>query len=173
MIKSLFIFLLLAGTQIIKAQNAADYDNLIVPGQRIGPVSMGGYVDEIVRKLGKPNKIRRNTFRGPGYDADEVYYSYKKNGNWFIWFTWEDKGFRPVVESGLRGINTQSNYWVTAKGVHVGSSAQDVVIAYGEPYHYLIEDKQESVMEYDGIWFWVKDRESPVYQISIVPPGKF
>ena len=171
----LFLFLLIAQFSIAQKSSAPpDYDKLIVPGDRIGPVAMGGYVDEIVKKLGKPSKEYRCTFRGPGYDADEVYDSYKKSGIWFIWFTWIDKDLRPIVESGLRGISTQSDYWSTSNGIHVGSSIQEVEAVYGEPYNFIIHDKQQSILEYDnGIWFYVKDRNSPVFQITIMPRGRF
>jgi hypothetical protein len=149
-----------------------NFDNLIVPGDRVGPVSMGGYVDDIVKKLGNPDKVYRSTFRGPGYNADEVHYYYMQ-GKYAISFTWEDSGLRPVVESGYRGINTSSPYWQTSKGIHVGSSIQDVVNAYGKPdyFEYSQTNMQSTLFYNTGIWFSVKDRNSPVNEISIVGAG--
>ena len=53
-----------------------NYDHLVVPGERIGPVALSGNVEDAVQHLGEPDHVNRSTFRGPGYDADEVYYYY-------------------------------------------------------------------------------------------------
>lgn len=171
--KIVFAFFLLLASQFATPKTQPDFDRLIVPGKRIGPVAMGGYVDEIVKKLGKPNKTSRSTFRGPGYTSDEVYYYYTNKNN-DLRFTWLDEGLRPVVESGYRGITTTSGSWATASGVHVGSTIPEVVAAYGEPDNFSIRSKKESIMVYNiGINFVVKDRNSPVLQISIIPPGNY
>jgi hypothetical protein len=61
----------------VAAQSTAPvYANLIVPGERVGPVSMGGSVREITRQLGPPSRANRSTFRGPGYTSDEVRHMY-------------------------------------------------------------------------------------------------
>jgi hypothetical protein len=83
-------------------QRDMNYDHLIVPGVRIGPVRMGGSVSDAVQHLGDPDKVYRCTFRGPGYNADEVYYYYNDE---CIQFTWQDSGVEPLIESGWRGIN--------------------------------------------------------------------
>jgi hypothetical protein len=163
------------GSTVIAAAPIANssFDNLIVPGDRIGPVGMGKAVSEIVRQLGKPDKEWRSKFRGPGYDADEVHYIYNRYG---IWFTWMDKGLQPVVESGLRGICVDSNRWRTSKGLRVGCSIQDVINAYGDPDHVFgaTTDKPECTLWYNsGIVFQAKNRNSPIYCIYIVPAGEF
>jgi len=150
-----------------KSTPSLDFDNLIVPGVRIGPVAMGGNVQEIVSKLGNPKKISRSTYRGYGYDADEVYYSYR--GKYDVLFVWEDTGLRPVVENGYRGITTWSEYWVTEKGIHIGSSTEDIERAYGEPDKFRIES-DGIYLDYNiGVVFFVKDRNSPVYCIYVMP----
>ena len=155
------------------ATDGPSFDNLIVPGDRIGPVAMGKAVSEIVGQLGKPDKEWRSKFRGPGYDADEVHYIYNRYG---IWFTWMDKGLQPVVESGLRGVCVDSNRWRTYKGLRVGCSIQDVINAYGDPDHLFgaTTDKPECTLWYNsGIVFQAKNRNSPIYCIYIVPARDF
>ena len=142
-----------------------EFNNLIVPGVGIGPVEMGGDVQNIVKKLGNPKKVER--FTGHGRSYDEVYYSYR--GKYGVFFAWEDMGLHPVVESGYRGIITWSDYWVTEKGIHIGSSTEDVEKAYGNPDKFRI-DSDGNYLEYNiGITFFVKDRNSPVYCIYIMP----
>lgn len=173
---TLFLVSINVSAQDIKTTQTPSlkFDNLIIPGDRIGPVSMGGDVKEIVDKIGNPKKISRSTFRGPGYDADEVYYWY--GHQYQLTFVWIDKGLSPVVESGFRGITTTSNYWATAKGIHVGSSIQDVENAYGNPDDFSLHEADHTyMMSYNkiGIWFTVKDRNSPVKYISVIPVNNY
>ncbi len=141
-----------------------NYDHLIVPGDRIGPVRMGSSVSGVVQHLGEPDTVGRSTFRGPGYNADEVSYYYKDE---CIGFTWEDSGVEPEVESGLRGINVDCDKWATADGLHVGSSLKDVVSRFGE-YCPINDDGRLVVETKNGIWFWAQYRNSPVSEISVV-----
>jgi hypothetical protein len=168
------IFLCFGSTVIAVTSIASSgFDNLIAPGDRIGPVAMGKAVSEIVKQLGKPDKERHDKFRGPGYDADEVLYVYNRYG---IWFFWMDKGLQPVVESGLRGICVDQPRWRTSKGIHVGNSIQDVIRAYGEPDHVFgaTTDKPECKLWYNsGVVFVAKNRNSPINCIYVVPAGDF
>ena len=143
-----------------------NYDHLIVPGDRIGPVKMGGAVSEAVRHLGKPDRINRSTFRGPGYSADEVYYFYDDE---CIRFTWQDTGIEPVIESGFRGINVTCGKWKTSTGLHVGSSMSEVNSKIGAYCASTHPDGDLVIMTKEGIWYWTKDRNSPVNQISVEP----
>jgi hypothetical protein len=161
-----------AGVLNVPQAPPGNFDTVIVPGQRVGPVAMGGYVDEIVAKLGKPDRTRRSTFRGPGYDADEVYYYYDR---YCLSFTWYDKGLRPQVQSGFRGIHATCNRWAMANGVRAGSSIQDVVRAMGEP-HKVFGCKSgaeaECTLHYtSGVMIMTRDRNSPVFDIYIIPAG--
>jgi len=163
-----------AGVLNVPQAPPGNFDTVIVPGQRVGPVAMGGYVDEIVAKLGKPDRTERSTFRGPGYDADEVYYYYDR---YCLRFTWNDKGLRPQVQSGLRGIHATCSRWQMANGLRTGSSIQDLVRAMGEPskvFDCKSGSEAECVLWYSsGIVFKTRDRSSPVYDIYIVPSGVF
>ncbi len=142
------------------------YDHLIVPGERIGPVRMGGSVSGAVQHLGEPDNVVRSTFRGPGYDADEVHYLYHDE---CIQFTWIDSGVEPQVESGLRGINVYCDKWATANGLHVGSSLRDVISQIGEYCPSNDDDGSLTVETKSGVWFSAQDRNSPVSEISVVP----
>ena len=143
-----------------------NYDHLIVQGQRVGPVALNGYVSDAIQHLGEPDRVKRSTFRGPGYYADEVHYYYNDE---CLSFTWMDSGVNPQIENGWRGINVTCDKWQTPDGLHVGSTMQEVVshlalycVDNEGPGRFLVATKE-------GIWFWSKDRNSPVNMISVVP----
>jgi hypothetical protein len=151
--------------QLMGSRNA-NYDLLIVPGQRIGPVRMGDSVSDAIQHLGQPDRVNRSTFRGPGYNADEVYYWYTKE---CINFIWEDKGVEPRIESGWRGIGASCDKWHTVGGLQVGSLMRDVVSQLGEYCPKTQDDGTLLVASKDGILFFAKDRNSKVTRISVVP----
>ncbi len=144
-----------------------NYDHLIIAGDRIGPVRMGGRVSDAVQHLGNPNRVFRSTFRGPGYSSDEVYYNYYKDQ--CIQFVWMDSGIEPQIEKGLRGINVTCNIWSTPGGLHVGSSMQDVAAQIGEYCPSNRSDGSLIIATKNGIWFEAKNRYSPVTIIRVMP----
>jgi hypothetical protein len=143
-----------------------NYDHLIVPGERIGPVGMGGSVNETVQHLGEPDTVNRSTFRGPGYNADEVYYYYNDE---CIQFTWEDSGVDPKIEKGLRGINVTCNKWKTWDGLQVGMPIKDVISHLGEYCASNRDDGSLIVSTKGGIWFEAANRNSLVSVIRVMP----
>jgi hypothetical protein len=143
-----------------------NYDHLIMAGDRIGPVQLGGAVSDAVRHLGKPDTVNRSTFRGPGYSADEVYYYYDSE---CINFVWEDTGLDPHIERGLRGINVTCDKWSTPDGLHVGSSMKDVNARIGTYCPSNRDDGSLIIMTKQGIWYEAKDRNSPVTIIRVKP----
>jgi hypothetical protein len=143
-----------------------NYDHMIVAGSRIGPVGMGAAVGDVVQHLGTPDTVNRSTFRGPGYAADEVYYYYNDE---CISFTWQDSGISPQVESGLRGINVTCDKWSTADGIHVGSMMSDLDAHLSSYCPFNRQDGTLLIETKNGIWFFAKDRNSPINQISVIP----
>ena len=143
-----------------------NYDHLIVPGQRVGPAWLSGSVRQTLSHLGNPDRGSRSTFRGPGYDADEVYYYYDDE---CISFTWQDKGVDPLIENGWRGINVTCDKWQTASGVRVGMSVQDVIGRIGNYCTATDPDGSLTVVEQAGTFYRAKNRNSPIYMISVIP----
>jgi hypothetical protein len=144
-----------------------NYDHLIIAGDRIGPVRMGGSVTDAVKHLGNPDRVFRSTFRGPGYSSDEVYYNYYKEN--CIQFVWTDSGIDPTIEKGLRGINVTCATWSTPGGLHVGSSMQDVAAQIGQYCPSNRPDGSMIISTKNGIWFEAKNRYSPVTIIRVMP----
>ncbi|HEY6252003.1 MAG TPA: hypothetical protein VI685_18765, partial [Candidatus Angelobacter sp.] len=95
-----------------------DYDDLIVPGTRIGPVAFGLRVTDAVRHLGNPDHINRRRYEGR---PNSVYYFYKAE---CIGFYWNDEGVEPVIDPSAE-IIVMCNKWTTSYGVHVGSTPQE------------------------------------------------
>jgi hypothetical protein len=140
-----------------------NYDRLIVPGVRIGPVAMGGEVLATIQHLGQPDRVDRSTI--PGFQP-EVYYNYDDE---CISFTWIDLGINPKIETGWRGINVTCDKWATLYGARVGMPVQDVVKTFGEWCPRVREDGTLLIATKQGIWFFAQDRNSPVTKISVVP----
>lgn len=147
-------------------QRDMNFDRLIVPGQRVGPVALGGDVRRAIGHLGRPDRVNRSTFRGPGYDADEVYYYYADE---CIRFTWSDRGVNPTIQTGWRGINVTCPKWTTAEGIRVGMPIPEVVARLRVPYCAHSSGGRFMILTKQGIWFWARDRNSPVSEISVVP----
>jgi hypothetical protein len=148
-----------------------NYDHVIVPGDRIGPVSMGGRVEDAIQHLGEPDKVNRSTFRGPGYNADEVYYFYK---NECIRFVWIDSGVSPVIESGWRGINVTCSKWSTRGGVHVGLPLRDALrLLANDGINRWCETTNNSreitILTLEGVWLEAPNRNGNVTRILVMP----
>jgi hypothetical protein len=143
-----------------------NYDHLIIAGDRIGPVRMGGLVTDAVQHLGNPNNVYRSTFRGPGYSSDEVYYYYKDE---CISFTWTDDGLAPQIERGLRGINVTCDKWSTPDGLHVGSPMQDIAAHVGQYCPSNRDNGSLIIATKQGIWYEGKNRYSPISIIRVMP----
>jgi hypothetical protein len=143
-----------------------NYDHLIVPGERIGPASLNGKVSYAVQHLGEPDNVSRSTYRGPGYDADEVYYRYADE---CIQFTWQDSGVDPTIENGWRGIIVTCDKWKTPTGLHVGSTVQEVVAQLGDYCPTTRDDGSLLIATKSGIWYEAQDRNSPISAIVVVP----
>lgn len=150
----------------LTGQRDMNYDHLIVPGERIGPVGLGTKVSDVVQHLGEPDDAWRSTFRGPGYNSDEVYYSYQDE---CIQFTWMDSGVEPTVENGLRGINVTCGKWSTVDGLHVGMPIKDVIEHLGAYCPSNRDDGSLLVVTKEGIWFEAPDRNSAVTRILVMP----
>ena len=145
------------------------FDHFIIPAFRIGPVKLNGSVKEIVSIIGNPAKIKREKIKDriSGHTYDMVYYTYDFThiDRYSVSFNWWDKDISPAVAGW---VTTDSKSWLTEKGVHVGSSADDVEKAYGKPDAVAKVKKDLYMVYYSGIIFVVKDRNSPISKIIVL-----
>lgn len=140
-----------------------NYDHLIVPGVRIGPVSLGAAALEAIQHLGEPDSVSR---RSRGLSVDYYYDSE------CISFTWLDSGITPRVANGpahiRESIDVTCGKWRTEDGLGVGSPLQDVISLYPEYCLHKEDDGSLLIMTKEGIFFAAKNRNSPVNDISVV-----
>lgn len=138
-----------------------NYDHLIVPGVRIGPVGEASPVSAMVQHLGEP------TYVGRFDETHEVMYTYVDE---CIAYEWKDTGIEPKVELG-RGVFATCDKWATAEGVHVGMPVKDAVSKLGP---YCTITNSDGTLEIDstrGIELYAPGRNGQVSQIVVVPTG--
>jgi hypothetical protein len=146
-----------------RPQRDAAYDNLIVPGVRIGPVSLGAPVREIVGRLGTPNSTRRI------WEPGRVRSIYGRPR--CIEFYWQDSGLDPREDGGQ--IDATCNTWQTSNGLHVGSSVAEVIAAMGNPDAVFgpCNGNGVCVLCYrPGITFSARNRVGPIVTIAVNRP---
>lgn len=142
-----------------------NYDHLIVPGVRAGPVQLGGRVRNAIQHLGQPDLVNRSTFRELG--INEVFYWYDAE---CIEFSWSDVGVEPKIPIGTRrGINISCDKWRTSDGLHVGLRLSEVVSHLGEYCAVNKDDGSIEVETKEGIFFQAHDRNSAVSVIRVMP----
>lgn len=140
----------------------AKSDNLIVPGVRVGPVRLKEPVRDLVARIGKPSKVRRQpSCKGCKRNGvpfpEEVWYYYDRLCM-SVW--WYDRGLDPVVA----GIIVKCDRWKTAGGVGVGSYPSSILADLGQPSKNFC-DTNNCYLVYFGsrIEIWAKGRSGPVH----------
>jgi hypothetical protein len=140
-----------------------NYDHLIVPGVRIGPVVMGSRVRDAVQHLGQPDHISRLVRQSPQSPPTWVQYIYKDECINFYWF---DTGLDPTINQ----LNVTCDKWSTAEGAHVGLTAKDVISLTPGQYCIGTGDEGELIIYYkQGILYQAEDRNKPVWNIGVMP----
>jgi hypothetical protein len=140
-----------------------NYDRLIIAGDRVGPVRMGGLVSDAVQHLGNPDSVIHDYFHD---NSGVASYWYKEE---CIGFFWEDSGIDPrIKKEGSPGITVHCDKWSTPDGLHVGSSMKDVS-AHIRQYCPTNRDNRFIIYTKEGIAYEAKDRNSPVTLIHVIP----
>jgi hypothetical protein len=161
-----------------RQQALASSDNLIVPGQRIGPISLGMGMDQVAATLGQPDESRTDYYPngGAAYNTQWWYDSI----DMVIGFTTSAAPSVKSVETQLyanrSGLTMGNTAWSdltpghttfqTASGIRLGSSSFDVARTYG-----AYTDLSGIIMTYDhlGMVFTVTD-DHRIYAITVYPP---
>jgi hypothetical protein len=124
LISSLVLFLLATATEMYRSPSTprvnltptdkSAQDNLIVPGTRIGPVTLGLSIDEIVKQFGK-GQLRP-----------------LKTG---VLHLYEQRGLIIYVEDGrIASVSARSPAFATRQGIRVGSDVDSVLSHLGRDY---------------------------------------
>ena len=124
----------------------AQSDTLIVPGVRIGPVALGMFREDVMRLLGRPDKVEENrATQGGTVVVMSLVDHYTAHG---LAITY-GAGVAPAAFF----LATESPRYATDQGVRVGSSGTDLVRAHGSG----CESCQKAVcyMGFQGVMFEV------------------
>ena len=122
--------LMLAAPALARAE-----DQLILHGERIGPVSLGMSESQVLEALGEP---------ASSFPVQE--------GEVVLFFDHPDLGVT-LVDQGKDGhrivdaVSTDSAEFADAHGIRVGSSSSDVIAAYGSGYE-LSDDEGTRILWY-------------------------
>jgi hypothetical protein len=92
-------------------------DNVIVPGQRLGLVTLGMTPDALLQALGPPDSSR-------GPSANRIQHRYNGRGL-FVYVN--------VKSNRVDGVGTSDGRYRTARSVRVGASELELVSAQGAP----------------------------------------
>jgi hypothetical protein len=132
---------------IICPAGLAQNDNLIVPGERIGPIHLGMLLDEVVSVLGRPEKMVSSA------TASGVFWRWPSLGLGI--------GFSKNQPAPYVGrVETESARNITREGIRVGDSTFDVVRALGKPLH-----TEPCCMYYNGLMVEVDNYH--IWRISV------
>jgi hypothetical protein len=111
------------------------FDQLIVPGKRIGPISVGMSTSDVLKALGEPTRASITSCKGPG-DPEGVYSQHcaTKYG-WANGLQAEIPliSRRHWIKERVYEVTTKDPRYATSGGVKVGSSELSVRAIYGPP----------------------------------------
>jgi hypothetical protein len=151
------LILLLAGCSKQPAHNVwTSSDSMVIePGVSIGPVHSGMTMEQVVKKLGEPDKTEYGILM---YRNLSIFPS--KEG--FV-------GHMFCFDPGRNGSSTEAFAWHTKEGIGIGSSRADVISAYGEPTATKHENvhKENEVMVYESLGLQFHIRNGKVYLIAV------
>ena len=156
----------------------ASADHLIVPGQRIGPVRLGMFRDDVLETLGQPNEMQPVKYSpgrqkwtytrlnlivyisgGAAPSVDEV--------TTVCWLNGKEGN---VIEAEWSNVDSPNTVFQTSEGLDLGSSSFEVRRKFGNyPLRYSIGH----IMDYEtiGVQFTVtREHEPRVVRISVAPP---
>lgn len=144
-----------------------NYDHVIIPGDRIGPMRLGGSVRDALRHLGNPDIVSREVCGGVRpCPPDTLYYWYTKNECTFFSFT--DSGIDPEITS----MGATCVKWSTQDGVHVGTPMSELSSRLGVYCAVTMNSRGDHnlrILTKQGIWYEAKNRNSPVTMIGVQP----
>jgi hypothetical protein len=133
-------------------------DHLIVPANRVGPVILGGYVQDAIQHLGQPEYVWRQKFDQDSYGS--VYYRYKDD---CLEFSWIDSAVSPTV---LGQIIVQCGKWATKDGVSVGMPLVQALQLIGRYCEQFRQDGIE-IFSQNGLWLTANHRNDVVRGIGV------
>jgi hypothetical protein len=139
---------LLAGVPPVEAKPIRD--NVIVPGHRVGPVSLGMDMSALYAEMGSPV----NTVTG---DLANIY----KYPGLEIWVAHRENKVTSIIITGAG--------YSTAQGVRVGAPELEVRAKYGRPAKFHSDGATSSSCYVQGLGFWFSNGST--VSIDVLAPG--
>jgi hypothetical protein len=138
-----------------------DEKHLIIPGNSIGPIKIG-MSPSVVRSILSPGS--RLPAPPPGYEQTIGVWSGPLGS---FWVRFAEPGAVAIA------IDKDTGY-ATAEGVHIGSTADEVRAAFGEPSNVAhkssLKREDYDVMQYDSKGIDMFLRQDRVFRILVCPP---
>lgn len=139
-----------------------NYDRLIVPGVRIGPVRLGGRVKDAVQHLGRPDRVSRQS--ETVWPGDLVIYFYNDE---CIDFNWTDVGLDPKIWD--YEVRVTCNKWATSAGIRVGMPISEAISMLSGRYcaSPTTDGTLSVVLKDQGIELFANNRNAPIRFIRV------
>lgn len=180
------VVVVMAFSPAVAQQTSPDDNHLIVPGQQIGPIKLGGTIEDALAALGRPLAA---TDRSVGTAVLIVWSSrpfpfWSRLGAWTTRECLDPPSFSTrkcrileafLIEDMQYATAEGLPQYATAEGLHVGVLEQQVRDVLGEPTRIDRGTKgvSHALLYASGIEFWVSDRPGGDYQrvtvISVRP----
>ena len=144
-------------TLAVRSVATAQADNLIVPGERVGPIRLGMYREDVLKAFGQPSKT--HTGQPSFWDTYE-----RRKHHWLdIWYG--ETGDTPyrVVSIDVHNLDEYG----TGNGVRTGSSVQDVLREYGSADTQDCTGSHYCMLRYKGIIFVYDPQDNGIYKIEV------
>jgi hypothetical protein len=163
-----FVFLLFLSFAF-KSDDALD--NLIIPGEKVGPINLGyTTIEEAREMLGISAPVIDHSYRGQirtHWFFKRQRRRWKRKGNYSISPLFTEKGYiyQYSLEDSLMGIKLLAKYenlhiinqvyltapckWKTIDGIGIGSSFEEIKAKMGEPF---IDDERDGYEKY--LWYF-------------------
>ena len=145
---------LLAADPQLNGPRNSNYDHVIVAGERVGPVRLGGLVTDAVAHLGNPDRVF--------HMANQVDYVYNSE---CVQFHWANTGLSPTITSA----SVSCGKWSAADGLHVGLAITD----YHPPTElctFIFDTGYIRITGKNGILYEAENRNSPIKFIYVINP---
>jgi len=147
--------ILLTSSHLVRrASQQVPSNRTIVPGVRVGDITLGMSKDDVLGRLGKPQLIYYLRER---YTLDNLPEKYGMEFGHMSVF---------IIDDAVRRIDTQSPSYTFTNGLRVGASEDKVKQAFGSKRgdYLAYEDK--------GVIFAIHEKDRTVTEIHIFPPTK-
>jgi subtilisin family serine protease len=148
--------ILLAGSHDVWAGQQEESNHTIVPGESIGDYTLGMSKDDVLKKLGEPQKIHLG---GEDYTLDNLPKRY--------YMFYDDISFY-LDEDVVTGIATHHSRYKFANGLGVGDSRDRIIQTFGSNFELEEHESMDALIyEAKGLRFEIDKKSRTVEEIGV------